>query len=69
MIVLKGTLSDAGVAENMEVYQSVLPQMDEAARAAFSQWTFRPALRDGKPVSVEILVGIPTEDPSSSMNH
>jgi hypothetical protein len=69
MIVLKGNLSDAGVAENMEVYQSVLPQMDEAARAAFSQWTFKPALRDGKPVPVEILVGIPTEDPNSGMNH
>jgi hypothetical protein len=53
----------------MEVYQSVLPQMDEAARAAFSQWTFKPALRDGKPVPVEILVGIPTEDPNSGMNH
>ena len=42
--------------------------MDEAARAAFSQWKFKPALRDGKPVPVEILVGIPTEDPGSGMN-
>jgi hypothetical protein len=69
MIVLKGTLGEDGVAQNIEVYQSILPQMDEAARAAFSQWKFKPALRDGKPVPVEILVGIPTEDPSSGMNH
>jgi hypothetical protein len=69
MIVLKGILGDDGVAQNLEVYQGVLPQMDEAARAAFSQWKFKPALRDGKPVPVEILVGIPTEDPGSGLNH
>jgi hypothetical protein len=33
--------------------------MDEAARIAFSRWVFKPAVRDGKPVEVEILVGIP----------
>jgi hypothetical protein len=63
MIVLKGTLTEDGVAENLEVYQGILPEMDQAARAAFSQWRFKPAVRDGKPVPVEILIGIPTEDP------
>jgi Gram-negative bacterial TonB protein C-terminal len=67
MIVLRGTLRDDGIAEDMEVYQGVLPQMDEAARAAFSQWRFKPALRDGRPVRVEILVGIPTEDPGDAV--
>ena len=32
MIVLKGTLRDDGSVENIEMYQGVLPQMDEAAR-------------------------------------
>jgi TonB-like protein len=64
MIVLKGTLKDDGIPENLEVYQGILPEMDEAARAAFSQWRFKPAMRDGKPVPVEILIGIPTEDPT-----
>jgi Gram-negative bacterial TonB protein C-terminal len=62
LIVLKGTLRDDGAPENLEIYQSVLPEMDEAARAAFGQWRFKPAMRDGKPVPVEILIGIPTED-------
>jgi hypothetical protein len=62
-IVLKGTLRDDGSVENIELYQGVLPQMDEAALVAFSQWKFKPALRDGEPIAVEILVGIPTEDP------
>ncbi len=63
LIVLKGTLRDDGTPENLEIYQSVLPEMDEAARAAFSQWRFKPAMRDGKSVPVEILIGIPTENP------
>ena len=66
MIVLKGTLRGDGSVENIELYQGILPQMDEAARIAFSQWKFKPALRDGKPVPVEILVGIPTEDPGNA---
>src|SRR5580704_15503547 len=64
MIVLKGTLRGDGVVEHLEVYQGVLPEMDEAARAAFSQWRFKPAMRDGKPVPVEILIGIPIEEPA-----
>ncbi len=68
MIVLKGTLRDDGVVENLEVFQSVVPEMDAAARAAFAQWKFKPAMRDGKPVSVEILVGIPIENSSKALN-
>jgi hypothetical protein len=37
--------------------------MDEAARIAFSRWKFKPAMRDGQPVSVEILIGIPSDPP------
>jgi hypothetical protein len=67
MIVLKGTLRDDGNVENIELYQGVLPLMDEAARIAFTRWKFKPALRDGKPIAVEILVGVPTEDPGNNI--
>jgi TonB-like protein len=60
-IVLKGTLREDGTIDNLQVYLSILPQMDEAAKTAFSKWKFKPAMRDGKPVPVEILVGIPVE--------
>jgi hypothetical protein len=40
--------------------------MDEAARLAFSRWKFRPAMRSGKPVALEVLVGIsPDATPGS----
>jgi Gram-negative bacterial TonB protein C-terminal len=67
-IVLKGTLRDDGVVENLEVFQGVLPEMDAAARAAFGQWKFKPAMRDGKPVPVEILIGIPIENSSAALS-
>ena len=67
-IVLKGTLRDDGVVENLEVFQGVLAEMDAAARAAFGKWKFKPAMRDGKPVPVEILVGIPIENSSKALS-
>ena len=63
MIVLKGSLQEDGTIEGLQIYQSLVPQMDEAARVAFSHWKFKPALRGGKPVAVDILVGIPGELP------
>lgn len=60
-IILKGVISTTGTVQNLAVYQGVQPQMDDAAKLAFSRWHFRPATRDGKPVAVEILVGIPPE--------
>jgi uncharacterized membrane protein YgcG len=57
-IVLKGVIDEKGDVGDIEIYAGVLPAMDEAARAAFVRWKFMPALRDGKPVAVDILVGI-----------
>jgi Gram-negative bacterial TonB protein C-terminal len=57
-LVLKGFIDEKGGVSNVEVYSGLIPAMDEAARTAFSRWKFMPALRDGKPVAVDILVGI-----------
>ena len=59
MIILKGVIKEDGSIESLEVYQGVLPAMDEAARLAFRQWKFKPAMHEGKPIPVQILVGIP----------
>jgi hypothetical protein len=63
-IILRGVIAIDGTVQHLVVHQGVLPEMDAAARLAFSRWVFKPAVRDGKPVEVEILVGIPplTED-------
>jgi hypothetical protein len=58
LIVLKATLREDGTVDDVQIYQGLVPQMDEAARLAFSRWKFRPAMRSGKPVPLELLVGI-----------
>ncbi|HEV2616979.1 MAG TPA: energy transducer TonB [Candidatus Acidoferrales bacterium] len=69
MIVLKGILREDGTVGALQIYQGVLPQMDEVARTAFSRWRFKPAMQNGRPVPVEILVGIPTEAPAQENTH
>jgi hypothetical protein len=59
LIILKGIIREDGSVDQVQVFQGILPQMDEAARLALSRWKFKPALRDGKAVPLQILVGIP----------
>lgn len=58
-IILKGIISADGTVQQLVVYRGVSPVLDEAARIAFGRWRFKPAMRNGKPVAVDILVGIP----------
>ena len=64
MIILKGIVRADGLVDALEVYQSVLPEMDDNARLAFSQWKFTPALRHNKPVGIQVLLGIPAQLPA-----
>ncbi len=59
LIILKGLLRADGFIDELQVYQGVAQEMDDNARLAFSQWKFKPALREGKPIAVQVLVGIP----------
>ncbi len=59
MIVLHGIIHEDGSVSDLTVLQGLDPTSDAAARAAFSRWKFKPALRAGTPVALEILVGIP----------
>ncbi len=63
IIVLRGSLLADGTIAGLDIYQGLVPAMDEAARLAFGRWKFKAPLRDGKPVTVDILVGIPPESP------
>jgi hypothetical protein len=61
MIVLRGEIGQDGKPQNLEVFRGLDAEMDAAARLAFSRWKFKPAMRSGKPISVQILLGIPAE--------
>jgi Gram-negative bacterial TonB protein C-terminal len=60
MIVLQGVIDKDGAVTNLRLYQGVNTVADQAALAAFGKWKFHPASgADGKPLTVEMLVGIP----------
>jgi hypothetical protein len=69
LILLKGSIQKDGTVHQVQVYRTLLPAMDEAARLALSRWKFRPVMREGQPVSVEILVGIPSDAPVTRAVH
>jgi TonB family protein len=47
-----------GKVENVRVVKSVDPSLDKSAVDAVRQWTFEPAVKDGKPVKVEVKTEI-----------
>ncbi|MEJ2008967.1 MAG: energy transducer TonB [Acidobacteriota bacterium] len=59
MIVLHGIIGTDGSVHDLTVYRGVENVANQAAVAAFSKWKFQPALHNGKPIPVEILLGIP----------
>jgi hypothetical protein len=59
LIILHGFIREDGTVSDLQTVQGLDAISDAAARAAFSRWKFKPALRDGAPVALEILVGIP----------
>jgi hypothetical protein len=62
-IVLKGRIGEDGVVTDLKVFRGLSEEMDAAAKLAFSRWTFKPAVKAGKPVSIDVLVGIPSDPP------
>ena len=58
MLILKGVIREDGTVDKLEVYRSVMKQVDDIALAAMGKWKFSPAKRGEKPVAVQILVGI-----------
>ena len=63
MIILRGVIGKDGSVSALQVLQGLNAEIDRAALAAFGRWRFQPALRAGKRVSVEILLGIPARRP------
>jgi hypothetical protein len=62
-VILRGRITDDGNVVDLQVFQGITPEMDAAAKLAFSKWTFKPAAKGGKHVGIDILVGVPSDPP------
>lgn len=56
VVEMEAVLSEAGTVESVTLTRSLHEDLDRAAVTALKSWTFRPALRDGKPVPVIVAV-------------
>ena len=65
-VILKGKINKEGKVTDLEVHQGLSDEMDAAAKQAFGQWTFRPAMQGGKAISIDILVGVPSDPPKTA---
>lgn len=57
-VLVAAEIDTSGEAVNMRIIRSLGLGLDEEAMNALKQWKFKPARKDGKPVAVEIQVGI-----------
>lgn len=58
-VVVYGLISEKGSLEEIRVIRGVRSEIDSAVVACLQQFVFRPAVRDGVPVLVEALFGVP----------
>jgi len=58
-IVVYATVDEEGELANLRVVSGADPEVDGSVLAKLQEWDFAPAYRDGQPVAVEALFGIP----------
>jgi TonB family protein len=56
---LAGVLKPDGTVTQISVVSGIDDRLDQSAIVAFSKWLFDPAMRDGQPIELDIVVEIP----------
>ena len=56
LVELSGVVKTDGTITDIQVTQSLDPELDEQAIKAFGEWTFKPGVKDGQAVNVQINV-------------
>jgi TonB family protein len=63
-VILYGVIRPDGAVESIQVVRGIDPELDANAVAAFAQWKFQPAAKNGQPVALEAIVHIPFHAPA-----
>jgi len=62
-VILYGVIRPDGSVDNIQVVHKLDPLLDANSVAAFKQWKFEPATKNGQPVALEAIVHIPFKGP------
>jgi TonB family protein len=63
-VILYGVIRKNGSVDSIQLVRGVDSRLDANAMAAFGEWKFEPATRDGQPVDLEAIVHIPFHAPA-----
>lgn len=63
-VILYGVIRQNGSVDSIQLVRGIDSRLDANAMAAFSEWRFEPATRDGQPVDLEAIVHIPFHAPA-----
>lgn len=58
MVTMSITVDEKGMVSNPVVKKSTREEFEQPAIDAVSKWKFEPAKKDGKPVSVQVVVPV-----------
>ncbi len=58
-VVVYAKVDAEGAIGDLRVVSGLDPETDDRVLASVREWDFHPAYRDGQPVEVEALLGIP----------
>jgi hypothetical protein len=61
-IIVHGSVDTQGQFKDLEIVRAPNARMKELILSELVKWHFRPAVRDGTPVAVEVLLAIPPQD-------
>jgi TonB family protein len=62
-VILYGVIRKNGSVDSVQLVRGIDSRLNANAMAAFSEWKFEPATRDGQPVDLEAIVHIPFHAP------
>jgi TonB family protein len=62
-VILYGVIRPDGTVDSIQVVHKLDPLLDANSVAAFKQWKFEPATKNGQPVALEAIVHIPFKGP------
>jgi TonB family protein len=62
-VILYGVIRTDGSVDSIQIVRGVDKTLDANSIAAFGQWKFRPATKDGQAVPVEAIIHIPFHEP------
>lgn len=62
-VLVRAIIHEDGCVGMVDVTQELNPELDRIAKQTVKSWKFKPATKDGKPVTVMVQIAVKFKDP------